>query len=68
MKIRKENMNTRMTFAIGADDSGAATAEYIVATMAAVAFATLLLAIFKSDEVRQLLLGLVKQALTVTGS
>lgn len=46
-------------------ERGAATAEYIVATMAAVAFASLLLAIFKSDEVRQLLLGLVRQALTV---
>ena len=49
-------------------DRGAATAEYVVATMAAVAFATLLLAIFKSDEVRALLLSLVRQALTVTGS
>ncbi|MEN9990027.1 MAG: hypothetical protein RL508_1006 [Actinomycetota bacterium] len=46
-------------------DGGAATAEYIVATMAAVGFATLLLVIFKSEEVRQLLLGLVRQALAV---
>lgn len=49
-------------------DDGAATAEYIVATMAAVAFASLLLAIFKSDEMRQLLLGLVRQALSVGGN
>ena len=60
-------MKLEPTCTFGADDTGAATAEYIVATVAAVAFATLLLAIFKSDEVRQLLLGLVKQALTVTG-
>jgi hypothetical protein len=46
-------------------DRGAATAEYVVATMAAVGFATLLLVILKSDEVRQLLLNLVRQALTV---
>ena len=46
-------------------EQGAATAEYVIATMAAVGFATLLLVIFKSDEVRQLLLGLVRQALTV---
>jgi hypothetical protein len=46
-------------------DRGAATAEYVVATMAAVGFAGLLLVILKSDEVKQLLLGLVKSALTV---
>jgi hypothetical protein len=46
-------------------DRGAATAEYIVATLAAVGFATLLLVILKSDEVRGLLMGLVHQALTV---
>ena len=66
--IRKEIMKLRLSTTMGAGDAGAATAEYIVATMAAVAFATMLLAIFKSDEVRQLLLGLVKQALTVTGN
>ncbi|MDE2408792.1 MAG: DUF4244 domain-containing protein [Actinomycetales bacterium] len=47
-------------------DTGAATAEYVVATMAAVGFATLLLVILKSEEVRQLLLNLVHQALAVT--
>ncbi|MEY4410746.1 MAG: hypothetical protein RLZ69_320 [Actinomycetota bacterium] len=46
-------------------DSGAVTAEYVIATMAAVGFATLLLVILKSDEVRQILLGMVKQALEV---
>jgi len=46
-------------------DRGAATAEYVVATMAAVGFATLLLVIFRSEEVKQLLLGLVRQALSV---
>ena len=46
-------------------DRGAATAEYVVATMAAVGFAGLLLVILRSDEVKQLLLGLVKSALTI---
>ncbi|MEY2915429.1 MAG: hypothetical protein RL530_416 [Actinomycetota bacterium] len=46
-------------------DRGAVTAEYVIATMAAVGFATLLLVILKSDEVRQILLGMVKQALEV---
>lgn len=48
-----------------ADDSGAATAEYAIATMAAVAFAGLLVVIMRSDEVRGILTDLVRRALTV---
>ena len=47
------------------DESGAATAEYAIATMAAVGFAGLLVIIMRSDEVRQILFDLVKSALTV---
>ncbi|MFS0866715.1 DUF4244 domain-containing protein [Microbacterium sp. 179-B 1A2 NHS] len=47
------------------DDSGAATAEYAIATMAAVAFAGLLVIIMRSDEVRGILTDLVRRALTV---
>ncbi|AJW80552.1 DUF4244 domain-containing protein [Clavibacter michiganensis] len=47
-----------------ADDGGAATAEYAIATMAAVAFAGLLVVILQSDEVRGMLLDLVRRALT----
>ena len=46
------------------DDRGAATAEYAIATMAAVGFAGLLVIIMRSDEVRQILFDLVKSALT----
>jgi Flp pilus assembly pilin Flp len=46
------------------DDDGAATAEYAIATMAAVAFAGLLVVILQSDEVRGMLLDLVRRALT----
>jgi hypothetical protein len=46
-------------------DEGAATAEYAIATMAAVAFAGLLVAIMRSDEVRGILEDLVRRALTV---
>jgi len=46
------------------DDRGAATAEYAIATMAAVAFAGLLVVILQSDEVRGMLLDLVRRALT----
>ena len=48
------------------DETGAATAEYAIATMAAVGFAGLLVVIMRSDEVKQMLLGLVKSALTFT--
>ncbi|RKT33430.1 uncharacterized protein DUF4244 [Microbacterium sp. AG1240] len=46
------------------DDAGAATAEYAIATMAAVAFAGLLVVIMRSDEVRGILTDLVRRALT----
>ena len=48
------------------NDAGAATAEYAIATMAAVAFAGLLVVIMRSPEVKDLLFGLVKSALTFT--
>lgn len=44
---------------------GAATAEYAVATMAAVGFAGLLVVILRGDEVRGMLVELVRNALTV---
>jgi hypothetical protein len=46
-------------------DDGAATAEYAVATMAAVGFAGLLIIILRSDEVRAILTDLVRNALTL---
>jgi hypothetical protein len=48
-----------------ADDEGAATAEYVVATMAAVGFAGLLIVILHGDEVRGILTDLIRNALTV---
>jgi len=47
------------------DDEGAATAEYAIATMAAVGFAGLLVVILRSDEVRGLLLGIIRSALSI---
>ncbi len=48
-------------------DEGAATAEYAIATMAAVGFAGLLVAILRSSEVRGMLSELVHRALTFAG-
>ncbi len=49
------------------DDSGAATAEYAIATLAAVGFAGLLVVVLRSDEVRGLLMELVRGALAIPG-
>lgn len=46
------------------DDRGAATAEYVIATMAAVGFAGLLVVILTSDEIRSVLTDMVNSALT----
>ncbi|MEZ0492423.1 DUF4244 domain-containing protein [Kineococcus sp. TBRC 1896] len=46
-------------------DAGMATAEYAMATLAACGFAGLLIAVLRSDEVRGMLLGVVRQALTL---
>ena len=47
-----------------AEDAGMATAEYAIATVAAAGFAGLLILILRSDEVRELLLGIVRRALS----
>ena len=46
-------------------EDGAITAEYAIATLAGVAFAGLMLLIMRSEEVRQLLFGLVARALGI---
>ncbi len=46
-----------------AGDAGMATAEYAIATLAAVGFAGLLVVILKGNEVKGLLTGIVRQAL-----
>lgn len=49
------------------DDEGAATAEYVVATMAAVGLAGLLVVILRGDAVKEILMDLVRTALSVAG-
>ncbi|UFU03404.1 DUF4244 domain-containing protein [Ruania suaedae] len=51
----------------GRAEAGMATAEYAIATLAAVAFAGLLLTIMGSDQVRGMLLGIIQQALSIGG-
>ncbi len=45
-------------------EAGMATAEYAIATLAAVGFAGLLVVILKGNEVKGLLLGIIRQALS----
>ncbi|MEV4775597.1 DUF4244 domain-containing protein [Microbacterium sp. LTA6] len=59
-------LDRRRAAALFLDDSGAATAEYAITTMAAVAFAGLLVVIMRSEEVRGILTDLVRRALTVS--
>jgi hypothetical protein len=49
------------------NDNGSATAEYAIATMAAVGFAGMLVVILRGDEVRTILTDLVRRALTFAG-
>ncbi|WP_372498053.1 DUF4244 domain-containing protein [Sinomonas terrae] len=46
-------------------EAGMATAEYAIATLAAVAFAGLLVVIMRSDEVRGFLLNIIRAALAI---
>lgn len=55
------NPGRRRTFG---PESGMATAEYAIATLAAVGFAGLLVVILKSDEVRGFLLNIIRTALS----
>ena len=45
-------------------DAGMNTAEYAVGTLAAVAFAGLLLKVLTSDSIRQALAGIIQRALS----
>lgn len=59
-------LTSRRAAQLFGDETGAATAEYAITTMAAVAFAGLLVVILRSGEVRELLTDLVRRALTVS--
>ena len=64
---KEENQMSRILKINLMREEGAATAEYAIATMAAVAFAGLLVVIMRSPEVKEILLGLIKTALTPQG-
>ena len=53
---------------VGDPEEGASTAEYGIVMLAAVGFAGLLVLILKSDEVRSMLLDIVRNALSIAGN
>lgn len=65
--LRRDRARLRQLARPVGDDRGAVTAEYAVVILAAVAFAGLLVAILRSDEVRAMLVQLVQNALGSAG-
>jgi len=65
LRLEVPRLDRRRAHRLFTDERGAATAEYAIATMAAVAFAGLLVIIMRSDEVRGILTDLIRRALTV---
>lgn len=55
----------RRTLGMMGSEAGMATAEYAIATLAAVGFAGILVFILRSDEVRGFLLNLIRTALAL---
>lgn len=64
---RRRARSLRMAVRHVADDEGAATAEYVIATMAAVGLAGVLVMILRGDAVKEILMELVRTALSVAG-
>lgn len=60
-------MRIRLRRIRAATDRGSATAEYAIATLAAVGFAGLLVVLLRSDAVRSMLENLIQHALSFSG-
>lgn len=58
-------VKTRTRSRLTGSEAGMATAEYAIATLAAVGFAGILVFILRSDEVRGFLLNLIRTALAL---
>ena len=64
LRVRKSRCPGWLTRLCGSE-TGMATAEYAIATLAAVGFAGILVFIMRSDEVRGFLLNLIRTALAL---
>lgn len=61
----KRHLATVAARLVGRAEAGMATAEYAIATVAAAGFAGLLVVILRSAEVRGLLFGIIRGALSL---
>ena len=62
---RLRSVRFRRLVPAGGDDVGMATAEYALVTVAAAGFAGLMMVILRGPEVKALLLGIIRGALSV---
>ncbi len=67
MRLQTIDRRGRPRSGTGAGEAGSATAEYAIATLAAVGFAGLLVVILRSDGVRAMLTDLIHHALSYSG-
>lgn len=58
-------LDARIRTVTSEPEAGMATAEYAVVLIAATGFAGILVAILKSGDVRELLMGIIRQALNI---
>ncbi len=65
MKGRMMNASYEKLMELLDDDQGSTTAEFAMVTLAAVAFAGLLISILSSGDVRGMLMGLISKALSL---
>ncbi|WP_375401424.1 DUF4244 domain-containing protein [uncultured Amnibacterium sp.] len=64
-RVHEHRLSERGLRDHGMNEHGAVTAEYAIATIAAVGFAALLVVVLRSDEVRGLLTTLIRHALAL---
>lgn len=61
----RRSLTTRWQIVRAAADAGMTTAEYAVGTLAACAFAAVLMAVVRSGAIRSALTGLITSALSI---
>lgn len=67
VRSRVNRVGIRRVREVLRDEGGAVTAEYAIIIMAAVAFAGVLVAIIRSEQIREMLVTLVENALGSAG-
>lgn len=61
-QVRKRPIRSRVS-----GEAGMATAEYAIGTLAAAGFAAILIKVVTSDQIRTMLVNIIKSALSLSG-